>query len=332
MTDRAQPDTTAAPPAGKGPTVRMNPLGNAPLTGSTAQESAEGGSAAPDGELTVGNASSEDWHHIAEWAADEGWNPGEGDVGCFHPTDPAGFFIGRLGGRPVSAVSVVTYSEQYAFLGYYLVHPELRGRGLGLATWRAAVPHAGARTIGLDAVPAQQATYERSGFTPAYETVRYGGRPHRVQPSGYPSAAEVVPVTGPRTDAVAAYDRGCFPADRRAFLTRWLTAQGRTALAYVRDGEIAGYGVIRPARSGRRIGPLFADGPEIAEALFDALTAGLGPEEEVGIDAPETQTAARDLAKARGLAPQFRTVRMYTGPVPAYRQERTYGVTSLELG
>lgn len=52
-----------------------------------------------------------------------------------------------------------------------------RRQGLGLAIWRAAVPHAGARTVGLDAVPAQQHTYERAGFTPAYDTVRYGGRP-----------------------------------------------------------------------------------------------------------------------------------------------------------
>ncbi|MFG2194210.1 GNAT family N-acetyltransferase [Streptomyces sp. NPDC048639] len=308
----------------------MNPLGDAPLTNSAVQDPA-GSATAPSGELAVGTASSEDWHHIAEWAADEGWNPGGGDVDCFHPTDPDGFFIGRLDGRPVSAISVVTYSDRYAFLGYYLVRPELRGQGLGLATWRAAVEHAGNRTIGLDAVPAQQATYERSGFTPAYETARYGGRPLRPAPSG-DAAPEVVPVTASRLDAVAAYDRGCFPADRRAFLTRWLTAPGRTALAYVRDGEIAGYGVIRPARSGQRIGPLFADGTEAAEALFDALTAGLGPQDEVSIDVPETQKAAQELATARGLTPRFRTVRMYTGPVPPYRAERTYGVTSLELG
>ncbi|MEU6083834.1 GNAT family N-acetyltransferase [Streptomyces sp. NPDC047108] len=309
----------------------MNPLGDAPLTSPTVQDPT-GSAAAPGGELLVTAATSADWHHIAEWAAAEGWNPGDGDVDCFHPTDPGGFFIGRLDGRPVSAVSVVTYSEEYAFLGYYLVHPELRRQGLGLATWRAAVPHAGRRTIGLDAVPAQQATYERSGFTPAYETARYAGRPTRPGRSGEAGADGVVPVSAAHLDALAAYDRACFPADRRAFVTRWLTAPGRTALACVRDGEIAGYGVIRPARNGRRIGPLFADGPEVAEALFDALTAGLGPREEVGIDVPETQKAAQDLAAARGLTPQFRTVRMYTGPVPAYRAERTYGVTSLELG
>ncbi|MFF4697666.1 GNAT family N-acetyltransferase [Streptomyces chattanoogensis] len=281
------------------------------------------------GELTVTTASSADWHQVAQWAADEEWNPGRGDTACFHPTDPAGFFIGRRRGRAVSALSVVNYSDAYAFLGYYLVHPAHRRQGLGLATWRAAFPHAGARTVGLDAVPAQQSTYKRAGFTPAYDTIRYTGRPAR---PGTPPPPDAVPVTGSHLDALAAYDRRCFPADRRAFVARWLTAPGHTARVYLRDGAIAGYGVIRPARTGHRIGPLFADTPEAAEALFDSLTSSLDPADEVSLDIPEPRRAAHALATARGLTPQSHTVRMYTGPVPATEQQRTFGVTSLELG
>ncbi|MGW1376819.1 GNAT family N-acetyltransferase [Streptomyces sp. NPDC002446] len=284
---------------------------------------------AVDGELAVTTASLDDWHQVVQWAADEQWNPGLDDTACFHPTDPAGFFLGSRAGRTVSAVSVVNYSDRYAFLGYYLVHPDHRGQGLGLATWRAAFPHAGARTVGLDAVPAQQDTYRRAGFTPAYETIRYGGCPAR--PGTAPSA-HIVPVTGAHLDALAAYDRRCFPADRRDFVARWLTAPGHTARAYVRDGAVAGYGVIRPARSGHRVGPLFADGPDAAEALFDALTAAVDPSAEVFLDVPETQRAAHALATARGLTPRSHTIRMYTGPVPAVDRPRTFAVTSLELG
>jgi GNAT superfamily N-acetyltransferase len=318
----------------------MNPLGKAPLPRSACEAptseatpvAAVGGQAADHNggvaELTVINASLEEWHRAAEWAAAEGWNPGNDDVACFHPTDPAGFFLGRLGTRTVSAISIVDYSQHYAFLGYYLVHPDHRRQGLGLATWRTAVPHAGTRTIGLDAVPAQQSTYARSGFTPAHQTLRYAGRPER---SGTP-AASVVSVTSAHLDAIAAYDRQCFPADRRGFLTRWLTAPSHTGYASVRDGHIAGYGVIRPARNSWRIGPLFADTVRDAEALFDSLTAHLSPEDEVCLDIPEPQEVARALATSRGLTPQSHTVRMYTGPVPPTRMERTFGVTSLELG
>ncbi|NUK06950.1 GNAT family N-acetyltransferase [Streptomyces lunaelactis] len=308
----------------------MHPLGEAPQQRSTSRATtpATTPTAVDAAGLTVTRASLGEWHQVVEWAAEEGWNPGSGDAACFHPTDPAGFFVGRLGTRTVSAVSVVNYSEQFAFLGYYLVHPDLRRQGLGLATWRAAVPHAGDRTIGLDAVPAQEDTYRRSGFTSANNTIRYGGRPER---SGT-SPAGVVPLATAQLEAIAAYDRQCFPTERRAFVGRWLTAAGHTTYIRQRDGNIAGYGVIRPSRDGHRIGPLFADTREDAEALFDALTAQLGPDEKVCLDIPEPRQAACALATARGLTPQFHTVRMYTAPVPQNWLDRTYGVTSLELG
>lgn len=90
--------------------------------------------------------------------------------------------------------------------------------------------------------------------------------------------------------------------------------------------------MIRPARSGHRIGPLFADTPEDAAALFDALAAAAGPGAEVVIDVPETAAATQELALGRGLVPVSRSTRMYTGAVPPVRQERIHGTTSLELG
>lgn len=325
---------SAEEPRAAGKTARET-AGNPGGTSVGDERSAVPGTAA-SGELTVSTASLEEWDQVVEWAAEEDWNPGHRDASCFHPTDPAGFFVGRLGGRIVSAVSVVAYSPAYAFLGFYLVHPDHRHRGLGIATWRAALPHAGNRTIGLDAVPAQQATYERSGFTAAHRSVRWTGRPGRPgRPAGsaeLAAAAAIVPVTEAHLDAITAYDRQCFPAERREFLGRWLSAGGHAARAVLRDGAVTGYGVIRPARTGRRIGPLFADTAEDAEALLDALTSSLGPGEPVFIDIPETHEAATALAQARGLAPGSHTVRMYQGPVPPIRTECTYAVTSLELG
>ncbi|MFI2236266.1 GNAT family N-acetyltransferase [Streptomyces chrestomyceticus] len=299
--------------------------GTAPGTATATPATAPG---APAGVFTVRPATLEEWRDVAQWAADEGWNPGHRDTDCFHATDPDGFFIGLLDGQLVSSVSVVNYSSEYAFLGYYLVHPDHRGRGLGMATWQAAVPHAGNRTIGLDAVPAQEATYRRSGFTTAYRTTRYRGCPVR---PGTP-AAPVVPVAPGHLDEIAAYDRQCFPADRHAFLSRWLTADGHHAYAQLRDGRIAGYGAIRPARDGYRLGPLFADTSHGAEALFDALTAHLAPDDVVHLDIPDPHHSARALALSRGLAPDSHTMRMYTGPVAPVQAERVYAVTSLELG
>jgi GNAT superfamily N-acetyltransferase len=310
----------------------MTPLGDdapyQPSPTSSIGAAPSSGSTCDAGELAVARASLEEWLQVEEWAAEEEWNPGLGDTACFHPTDPAGFFLGRRDGQPVSAVSVVNYSEEFAFLGYYLVDPDHRRSGLGMATWREAVPHAGSRTIGLDAVPAQEETYRRSGFTPDYRTSRYAGRPS----SADAPSDSVVPAGEQHLDGIAEFDRQCFPAPRRAFLERWLTAPGHQAYVFVDDGEVSGFGVIRPARDGRRIGPLFAADAPAAEALFDALTAHLGPDEEVYLDIPESHDAAVHLATSAGLEPRSHTVRMYRGAPPVTRSEHVFAVTSLELG
>src|SRR5438477_1977488 len=111
-----------------------------------------------------------------DWAAAEGWNPGLSDAPCFATVDAEGFLIGELDREPAATISCVNYDDRFAFLGFYIVRPDLRGRGFGLRLWQAAIAHAGGRTIGLDGVVAQQDNYRKSGFRLAYRNVRYGGR------------------------------------------------------------------------------------------------------------------------------------------------------------
>src|SRR3974390_1922969 len=82
------------------------------------------------------------------WAAGEGWNPGLADDLCFAAADPDGFFLGELDGAPAATVSCVNYGDSFAFLGFYIVREDLRGRGYGLRIWDAAINHAGSRVIG----------------------------------------------------------------------------------------------------------------------------------------------------------------------------------------
>ncbi|MGW0531147.1 GNAT family N-acetyltransferase [Streptomyces sp. NPDC003032] len=279
------------------------------------------------GRLVVSRATLDDWRVVTGWAADEGWNPGLGDTVPFFAQDPEGFFMGRLDGEPVSAVSVVNYGESYAFLGFYLVRPDQRGRGFGLATWRAGLAHAEGRIVGLDGVPDQQANYRRSGFVRAYGTVRYIGP----LPAVDVPDRHVRPVEAAGLDTLLAYDSSCLPADRPRFLETWVTAPGHRALTRVVDGRLTGYGVLRPGRDALRVGPLFADTRADAEALLDALVAEADGA-PVAMDVPATNAEAVALAEARGMKPTFDTARMYTGPVREFAYERVFGVTSLELG
>ena len=125
-----------------------------------------------------------------DWAAAEGWNPGLADAACFDTVDRDGFLIGELDGAAAATISCLNYDDRFAFLGFYIVRGDLRGRGYGLRIWNAAIAHAGARTIGLDGVVAQQDNYRKSGFRLAYANIRYGGR---IGPLSAPPAA-IVPL------------------------------------------------------------------------------------------------------------------------------------------
>ena len=243
----------------------------------------------------------------ADWAAAEGWNPGLADAACFAAVDPRGFLIGEIDGEPAATISNVVYDDRFAFLGFYIVRPDLRGQGLGLRIWQAAMAHAGARTVGLDGVVAQQDNYRKSGFVLAYPNIRHGG----VIPAGA-APAGIVPLSQVPLADVAADD--VFPASRAGFLRDWIGASGHIGRALLRDGRLAGWGVIRPCRTGFKIGPLTADDRLAAEAVFVALVAAVGGG-EVFLDVPGVNPAALALARDHGLAPVFETARMYTGPI-----------------
>ncbi|GHH14301.1 GNAT family N-acetyltransferase [Streptomyces lanatus] len=282
-------------------------------------------SSAPE-DLVITQAGVDDWPVVRGWAVDEGWNPGLADSAAFFAQDPEGFFIGRIDGEPVSAISVVTYGSDYAFLGWYLVRPDLRGRGFGLTTWKTALAHAENRTVGLDGVVAQQDNYRRSGFELAHRTFRYIG----TAPSAS-APADVRALRPEDVEDVIAYDGACTPADRPRFLAQWLTGPGHEAVVRRVGDRVTGYGVIRPGHDCPRIGPLFADTPEDARAVFAALTAEVAGR-EVAIDVPENNPAGVALAEEAGFSPSFETARMYTGPVRPFARERVFGVTTLELG
>ncbi|MFZ2854310.1 MAG: hypothetical protein WAZ34_09405 [Rhodocyclaceae bacterium] len=128
------------------------------------------------------------------------------------------------------------------------------------------------------------------------------------------------------------YDAPFFPAGRSAFLRSWIAQPQTVALGLLRGDRLIAYGVLRACREGCKIGPLFADTPEAAEALFGTLQAAAPEGAPLFLDVPEGNPAAVALAERHGMTAIFETARMYAGPAPEMGIERTYGVTSFELG
>lgn len=107
---------------------------------------------------------------------------------------------------------------------------------------------------------------------------------------------------------------------------------GATALAWMEGGRTAGWGLVRRCREGHKIGPLVAENPAIANALYAALCNRLPEGEAVFLDVPLPNADAQALARAQSLQGVFATARMYAGPAPALALDCLYGITTFELG
>lgn len=277
------------------------------------------------GRLRVRPMKREEAAQAVSWAADEGWNPGLDDAALFYDTDPAGFFGAEVDGEVVGAASAVAYGDNFGFGGLFIVAPEYRGRGFGVPLWRHGMAYLAGRNVGIDGVLERQENYKRLGFQMAYRNIRYEGT------GGGGCPAEVQPLAGAAFGEVYAYDTAHFPAPRKRFLRMWLAQPHGVALAIRRDGRVRGYGVVRQCVRGCKIGPLFADGPAEAEALFQGLAAHAG-EAPFYLDTPETNPEAIALANRHGMTPVFETARMYTQGPPDLPLHEIYGVTTFELG
>ncbi len=205
--------------------------------------------------------------------------------------------------------------------------PEYRGKGYGLRLWKAALKYLGDRNVGLDGVIAQQDNYKKSGFRLAYRNIRYEG----IGAAIVTKSENIVSLDEVSFDRVSAYDAGIFSVPRPGFLRQWIDQPDGAAFGCLENGILKGYGVIRACRNGFKIGPLFADDPDIAERLYNAL-AGNFPGKPVFLDVPEVNGAAMALAKRHGMVPAFETARMYTKEPDLAQLHRVFGVTSFELG
>ncbi len=264
-----------------------------------------------------------------EWAAAEGWNPGLYDAESFYSTDPMGFFVGELDGVPIATLSAVRYGDHFGFVGFYIVKPGYRGKGYGIQIWNAGMNYLAGRNIGLDGVLEQQENYKKFGFKLAYSNIRYEGVNEN---NNLLQEHNLVNLSSISFNDILTYDQDFFPEDRTTFLKSWINQPRHHALGVIEDKELRGYGVIRQCRSGYKIGPLFADTPDLAESLFIALRDKIEPLAKVYLDIPELNSDALELVGKYNMKPAFETARMYTKENPKIPIQKLYGVTSFELG
>jgi len=285
---------------------------------------------------------------VTDWARREGFCPGPWDVAIMRHADRRGGWVGCLDGQPVGCVMGVRYDDSFGFIGLFLVRPEHRGHGYGVALWQRAMHHLrDVACIGLEAAPERLRDYGQWGFRPAHHTLRWSlpghqlpsqRRPHCLS-TAFPPGFRIVPAHAVSEPVVMAYDARHEATPRPLFLREWLqpSTPGDAVLVVLDEwGCCRGFARIRvallPEREclGWRIGPWLADHEALAGGLLDRLCGDReGP---VLVDAPETNPRAGRLLERRGFHPTSSTIRMYRGTPPGLPIQDIYGLACLELG
>lgn len=270
-------------------------------------------------------------HQLVSWAEIEGWNPGPHDADLFYTTDPEGFYGYFLKDQLIGGGSLVSYNGAFGFMGLFIMKPEFRNQGIGEQLWnlrkstllKRLQPNA---AIGMDGVVAMQPFYQKGGFAFAFTDERHEntGKPYPVHPAITQVSKEDLPF-------ILKLDRECFGFERNAFMSSWLFQPQGHAFKYSDDAGLQGFVVLRKVKVGYKIGPLFAENLQAAEALYErCLTAVEG--EKIYLDIPLTNPLAIALTKKYQSLPVFACGRMYFGVAPSLPIQKIYGITTLELG
>lgn len=284
-------------------------------------------------QLTIRPLKRRELFQVVDWARDEGWNPGINDADIFWQTDPDGYLGAELNGQIVAAGSVVSYGGEFGFMGLFIVQADFRGKGIGTRLWFHRREALASRLkpgalIGMDGVFDMQSWYERGGFVFSHRNLRMQGIGRKSD-----SAQDCVRLDEVAFGEVEGYDQRHFGFNRREFLRLWIKPQSGCALGVVRDGCLAGYGVVRECVDGFKIGPLFADNAAVAAQLFAALSDHAAGSPLV-LDVPEGNADGLALAHRNGMKEVFGCARMHYGsgqalPIP---WNNIFGITTFELG
>ena len=281
-------------------------------------------------ELRLRSADHADLPHISELRESVGWGVHQWALhAVLEPPDARCFVVVDRADRLIGVGSGIAYGA-LGFVGNMIVDGDHRRRGIGSVILEAVIDFLvgrGATRLELSATDDGRPLYARQGFEPIGPStiVRVPRRFARL-------AADVeVSDAGPAAVAeLAAYDAPRFGGDRRAILGRMLSDPDRPAIVARRDGQLVGYGWVRP--DGERIGPLLADSPEIVTSLVGEAFDRLPSAERLSLNLPPDNRAGAERLAALGAELESWEGRMTRGPQVPRRDDTIYGNVVGALG
>ena len=281
-----------------------------------------------------------------------GWNQLAADWLRLLQLQPDGLFIAEADGKPCGTASAICHGERVGWIGMILVHPDLRGRGIGSLLMRACIDflRPRVRTIKLDATDQGRPVYlklgfvderpiwrmEKQGLTPIFGAVvvaENGVRPCFSGPRKWgqaPFSQQQQRENGASSRSrVATTDAAAFGANRLSLLGA-LANEGPGAL--VADGEATAFGFARPGANAWQLGPVVATEPAAGQEVIKNLLTQIPPGRVFWDLLPEN-AAALELAQSLDFAPTRKLTRMYLGEeMHAGRVEQVFAGAGFELG
>lgn len=268
---------------------------------------------------------------LVYWAEKEGWNPGPYDAKAYWAADPNGYYGCFLKEKLIGGGSIVSYDGNFGFMGFFIIDPEYRSKGLGRELWYQRRDLLLSRlkpgaSIGMDGVLAMQDFYAKGGFKIAFRDER-----HEKLGEVFNIHNSISNITKEDYNDVIEYDKKYFGFQRSKFLIPWLELPGSISIKFVENEKIKGISILRKANHGYKICPLFADNEVIAEELYKAcLNSAI--DEPVYIDIPMINESAVKLKRKYKTTYVFECARMYYGSPPEINMNNVYGITTFELG
>jgi len=249
------------------------------------------------------------------------WNQNEADWRFFLDQGIV-YGVRAKGGRLVATAALVPYSAANAWISMVLVTESWRRRGLAtrLVDTCLNVATKQGLTCWLDATPAGAGVYGPLGFTPTLQLRRL-----RLENSALPKAAAPALLVAGDLAQLIPHDRSAMGFDRKALLAEFA---GRPGTRLLSNGDAIA--LVRDGRTARHIGPLFADTPERALALVDAIVRSeAGP---LLIDAVSTQEGFLQGLTNSGWNIERPFQRMRFGRATASPTEQPFAVAGPEFG
>jgi GNAT superfamily N-acetyltransferase len=239
-----------------------------------------------------------------------GWNQTAEDWELLLARGGDGCRVAVLDHRVVGTATTVIYEGRFAWIGMVLVDEAVRGHGLGRALLQEALSRLGPLPARLDATPRGHALYLALGFVEERRLCRLTSPAAPDNTGG--DCRDVRPMRRADLDAIAAWDRAVFGADRRPLLEWAHESTPDLALVVGRGASLEGYCLGRRGHRFLQVGPVVANDLDVAATLVDTCRRRV-PAAPMAIDVPATPAAWSVRLAETGFVEQRPFIRMRRG-------------------